>query len=102
MAVVGQLLVELSANVARLRTDMESGGGGIEEQTAATQEIGRHVEQAAAGVEETNRAIAGVRNASEETGMASGGVLDASAQVAAHTDALGKRVRAFLEAVRAA
>jgi methyl-accepting chemotaxis protein len=74
----------------------------IEEQTAATQEIGRNVEQAAAGVEETNRAIAGVRNASEETGMASGGVLDASAQVAAHADALGKRVRAFLEAVRAA
>jgi methyl-accepting chemotaxis protein len=74
----------------------------IEEQTAATQEIGRNVEQAAAGVEETNRAIAGVRNASEETGMASGGVLDASTQVAAQAEALGKRVRIFLEAVRAA
>jgi methyl-accepting chemotaxis protein len=74
----------------------------IEEQTAATQEIGRNVEQAAAGVEETNRAIAGVRNASEETGMASGGVLDASTQVAAQAEALGKRVRVFLEAVRAA
>ncbi|MBI3503205.1 MAG: methyl-accepting chemotaxis protein [Proteobacteria bacterium] len=74
----------------------------IEEQTAATHEIGRNVEQAAAGVEETNRAISGVRNASEETGMASGGVLDASTQVAAHAEALGKRVRTFLEAVRAA
>jgi len=74
----------------------------IEEQTAATQEIGRNVEQAAAGVEETNRAIAGVRNASDETGAASTGVLDASTQVAAQADALGKRVRSFLEAVRAA
>ncbi len=74
----------------------------IEEQTAATQEIGRNVEQAAAGVEETNRAIAGVRNASDETGMASGGVLEASTQVAAQAEALGKRVRSFLEAVRAA
>jgi methyl-accepting chemotaxis protein len=74
----------------------------VEEQTAATQEIGRNVEQAAQGVEETNRAITGVRSAAEETGTASNGVLSASGQVATQADALSKRVTAFLDAVRAA
>lgn len=74
----------------------------VEEQTAATQEIGRNVEQAAQGVEETNRAITGVRSAAEETGEASGGVLSASQQVASQAEALSRRVSTFLEAVRAA
>ncbi len=74
----------------------------VEEQTAATQEIGRNVEQAAQGVEETNRAITGVRSAAEETGIASNGVLSASGQVATQADALSKRVSSFLDAVRAA
>ncbi len=74
----------------------------VEEQTAATQEIGRNVEQAAQGVEETNRAITGVRSAAEETGVASGGVLTASQQVATQADALSRRVSTFLDAVRSA
>jgi methyl-accepting chemotaxis protein len=74
----------------------------IEEQTAATKEIGRNVAQAAAGVEETNRSITGVRQAAERTGTSSTDVLSASKDVGVQTADLASEIQAFLEKVKAA
>ena len=53
----------------------------VEEQSAATNEIGRNVQQAAQGTQEVSINIAGVSRAAEEAGMASTQVLSAANQL---------------------
>ena len=51
---------------------------GVEEQSAATQEIARNVDQAATGTKEVTSNIVGVQQAAGETGQAANQVLEAS------------------------
>jgi methyl-accepting chemotaxis protein len=95
MSKIGESVVAISQMTAAV-------SAAIEEQTAATKEIGRNVAQAAAGVEETNRSISGVRQAAERTGTSSTEVLSASKTVGVQTAALVSEIGAFLDKVKAA
>lgn len=74
----------------------------VEEQTAATKEIGRNVQQAAQGTQEVSSNIGGVSKAAEEAGTAAGQVLSAANQLSHEAKRLQNEVGAFIERIRAA
>ena len=74
----------------------------VEEQDAATQEIGRNVQQAAAGTQEVTSNIHGVNEAARETGTAATGMLSASAELAKQADSLTDAIQTFLASIKAA
>ncbi|MBU8543724.1 MULTISPECIES: methyl-accepting chemotaxis protein [Roseomonadaceae] len=73
-----------------------------EEQSSATQEIGRAVAQAATGTDQVTRRTAEVMQGAEATAAATGGLRDASAGLSRQADALRGQVTGFLTAIRAA
>ena len=74
----------------------------VEEQNAATQEIGRNVNQAAHGTQEVSSNIVGVTNAASNTGTAADQVLDSAGMLAEKAEILDGLVATFLERVQAA
>ena len=74
----------------------------VEEQNAATQEIGRNVQEAATGTQQVSSAITGVTQASGEAGSASTEVLTAAADLSQQATDLSTEVGRFLDQVRAA
>ena len=74
----------------------------VEQQNAATQEIGRNVQQAATGTQQVSSAITGVTQASSEAGSASTQVLAAASDLSKQATGLSAEVRRFLDQVRAA
>ena len=74
----------------------------VEEQNAATQEIGRNVQQAAQGTQEVTSNIHGVNEAARETGGAAAEMLSASGELAQQAGSLKAAVRSFLDDVKAA
>ncbi|WP_246337593.1 HAMP domain-containing methyl-accepting chemotaxis protein [Azospirillum oleiclasticum] len=85
-------LSEISNNIA----------SAVEEQAAATKEIGRNVQQAAQGTQEVSNSIVGVSKAAEEAGTASSQVLTAADQMAGEAGRLKHEVETFVARVRAA
>ena len=74
----------------------------IEEQNAATQEIGRNAQEASIGTQQVSEAITGVTQAAAEAGQGSTDVLHAASALSQQADALSAEVTAFIERVRAA
>jgi len=74
----------------------------VEEQSAATREIGRNVQQAAQGTQEVSTNIVGVSSAAEEAGTASSHVLSAANQLSREADHLRSEVNSFINRIRAA
>ncbi|MGQ9364731.1 methyl-accepting chemotaxis protein [Azospirillum sp. ST 5-10] len=74
----------------------------VEEQNAATREIGRNVQQAARGTEEVAGNIAGVSAAARDAGAAATQVLAAADQLSRESSVLKTEVEGFIARVRAA
>ena len=91
----------ISATINRISDISASIAAAVEEQGAATQEIGRSVAQAAEGTDTVTTNIAGVTQASQQTGTAANQVLDAANALARHSDNLDRQVSDFLQAVQA-
>ena len=88
--------------ITRLGEISGSVAAAVEEQAAATREIGRNVQQAAQGTEEVSTSIVGVSKAAEEAGAASSQVLSAADQMAGEAGRLKREVETFVARVRAA
>ncbi|MGX9963557.1 methyl-accepting chemotaxis protein [Roseomonas sp. F4] len=73
-----------------------------EQQSSATQEIGRAVAEAATGTDQVTRRTAEVMQGAEATAAATSGLRDASAGLSRQADALRGQVTGFLAAIRAA
>ncbi len=87
-----EAMKEVSATVA----------SAIEEQNAATQEIGRNAQEASAGTRQVSGSIAGVTQAAGEAGQGATDVLNAARELTQQADVLSTEVNAFIEQVRAA
>ncbi|WP_029010948.1 methyl-accepting chemotaxis protein, partial [Azospirillum halopraeferens] len=74
----------------------------VEEQAAATQEIGRNVQQAACGTQEVSDNITGVSTAAREAGTAAAEVLSAANRLSQEAGTLRTEVDGFIARVRAA
>ncbi len=74
----------------------------VEEQSAATQEIGRNVQQAAMGTRDVSENISGVSSAAAEAGTAAREVLTAAGTLSREAGRLRDEVDAFVARVRAA
>ncbi len=74
----------------------------IEEQNAATQEIGRNAQEASVGNRQVSESITGVTQAAGEAGQGAGDVLNAARELAQQGEALSGEVASFIEQVRAA
>jgi len=72
----------------------------VEQQTAATREIGRNAHEAAAGTQQVTAAIGGVTEAACEAGTASAHVLTAAEELARQAELLSENVRGFVGQVR--
>ena len=75
---------------------------GVEEQNAATGEIGRNVQQAATGTQQVSGAIVGVNQAAQEAGSSANQVLSAASQLSEQAAQLSAQVKRFIEQIRAA
>ena len=97
--------VEAIRNIGRTIAQVSDIAGAIaaavEEQSAATQEIGRNVQQAAQGTQEVSDNITGVSRAAEEAGAAATQVLDAAGGLSRESGRLNQQVDAFIARVRA-
>ena len=87
-----QTMAEISAGIA----------SAVEEQNAATHEIGRNVHEAAQGTQQVSQTIEGVSQAARETGAAAADVRAASEELSAEADRLKGLIHQFLGDVQAA
>ena len=74
----------------------------VEQQSAATKDIGANIQQAARHTAEVNSNIAGVAQTVGQTGTAASGVLEAASGLVRETVKLRNEVEDFLSTVRAA
>ena len=92
----------ISETIGKINEISSSVASAVEEQSAATQEIGRNVDQAAKGTQEVTENITSVSRATSETGTSATQVLSASEELAKQADSLKSTVESFLRDVRAA
>ena len=85
-------MTEISAAVA----------SAVEEQNAATAEIGRNAQEAATGTQQVSCSIAGVNEAAQEAGTSANQVLAATGQLSEQAARLSSQVETFIDEVRAA
>ncbi|AWB06830.1 methyl-accepting chemotaxis protein (plasmid) [Azospirillum humicireducens] len=92
--------------IGRTIDDVDSIAGAIaaavEQQTAATQEIGRNIQQAALGTQLVTGNIAEVSSSAGQVGQAATEVLGAADSLSHDSDRLRERIQAFIAEVRAA
>ncbi|MBP2231062.1 methyl-accepting chemotaxis protein [Azospirillum agricola] len=92
--------------IGRTITDVDAIAGAIaaavEEQTAATHEIGRNIQQAAQGTQHVSGNIAGVSAAAGDVRRAAAEVLDAADSLSRDSDQLRDQIQSFITQVRAA
>ena len=74
----------------------------VEEQNAATGEIGRNVQEASAGTQQVSGSILGVNQAAQEAGSSANQVLSAAGQLSEQAAQLTQQVNAFIAEIRAA
>jgi len=92
----------ISETIGKINEISTTVSSAVEEQSAATQEIGRNVDQAARGTQEVTQNISSVSEATSETGSAATQVLSASEELAKQAESLKSTVESFLADVRAA
>ena len=92
----------IASIIGRVNEISGSIAAAMEEQTAATQEIGRNVQQAAQGTQEVATNITGVSHAAAESGTAASQVLGAAGQLSSEANQLSTKVDAFIQEIRAA
>lgn len=92
----------ISETISRLREISSGIAAAVEEQSSATQEIGRSVQEAAIGTQEVSETILKVDAGAQETGSSARQVQDTSSELARHSDALSRMIADFLDEVRAA
>ncbi|HYE49753.1 MAG TPA: methyl-accepting chemotaxis protein [Azospirillaceae bacterium] len=92
----------IAGTIGRVNEIAGSIASAVEEQSAATQEIGRNVQQAAQGTQEVSSNIAGVSQAAAEGGTAAAQVLSAAGTLSKEAADLRRQVDAFIARVRAA
>ncbi|MBT3779843.1 MAG: HAMP domain-containing protein [Rhodospirillaceae bacterium] len=92
----------ISETIGKINEISTTVSSAVEEQSAATQEIGRNVDQAARGTQEVTANISSVSEATSETGTAATQVLSASEELAKQAESLKGTVETFLADVRAA
>ena len=92
--------------IGRTITDVDSIAGAIaaavEEQTAATHEIGRNIQQAAQGTRHVSGNISGVSQAAGDVRQAAAEVLEAANSLSRDSDLLRDQIQGFIAQVRAA
>jgi methyl-accepting chemotaxis protein len=93
---------EISSTIARVSEIATTIASAVEEQGAATQEIGRNVQQAAQGTSQVASNISDVNRGATETGSASSQVLASAQSLASDSNHLKAEVERFLMTVRAA
>jgi len=92
----------IAGTITRVNEISASIAAAMEEQTAATQEIGRNVQQAAQGTQDVSVNIAGVSQAAAAAGTAAGQVLGAAGTLSQEAERLRRQVDSFITTVRAA
>ena len=92
----------IGETISKINEISTSVASAVEEQSAATQEIGRNVDQAARGTQEVTENINAVSQATSETGSAATQVLSASEELAKQAEYLKGTVENFLSDIRAA
>jgi methyl-accepting chemotaxis protein len=92
----------IGETIPKINEILTSVASAVEEQSAATQEIGRNVDQAARGTQEVTENINAVSQATSETGSAATQLLSASEELAKQAEHLKRTVENFLSNFRAA
>jgi len=87
-------------NVKKIDHATASVTAAVEEQTAATGEIGRNVTEASTGTQQVSQNIVTVQENAHETGEASGVVLQAAEELSNLSDELKDQVNSFLGEIR--
>jgi len=95
-------IARIARVVWRLNEAATSVAGAVEEQTAATGEIGRNAAEAARGTAEVTASLASVRNAAENTAAGATQVLGASRGLGEQALRLKSSVHQFIHGVKAA
>lgn len=85
-------MAEISASVS----------AAIEEQNAATQEIGRNIAEASAGTKNVSSTIGGVSQSAAETGSGAAELLSATQELSRQAVDLSGQVRKFIDGIRQA
>jgi len=98
----GNAIHAVSDIIRRLEQLSTSVAGAVEQQSIATQEIGRNTVEAVAGTEEVARNVTSIHGGAETTSHAAGNVLSAAQQLTGQAESLRSEVSRFLEEVRAA
>nr|WP_298684816.1 methyl-accepting chemotaxis protein [uncultured Dongia sp.] len=96
------VISEIATVIDRLNEMATAVASTIEEQTAATQEIGRNATEAAQGTQEVAKSIGHVSVAAATTADGAGKVLDAANGLTLQTDTLRRNIVDFISGVRAA
>ena len=95
--------IEMITNKIQTMAEISSAiASSVEQQNAATQEIGRNVHEAAQGTQQVSETIEGVSQAARETGSAAADVLAASEELSDEAGQLKSLIHQFLGDVQAA
>jgi methyl-accepting chemotaxis protein len=97
-----EVISEIATVIDRLNEMATTVAGTVEEQTAATQEIGRNATEAAQGTQEVAKSIGHVSLAAATTTDGAGKVLTAAGSLNEETEKLRRSIEAFISGVRAA
>ena len=93
---------EVSGTIGKLNDNAVAVASSMEQQNAATEEIGRGIDQASRGVTEVSENIADVTAAATETGTVVAAVNDAAETVSGLSREVSDSIRTFIDRVRAA
>ncbi|MDY0874342.1 methyl-accepting chemotaxis protein [Dongia rigui] len=102
IATATDVITEIATVIDRLNEMATAVAGTIEQQTAATQEIGRNATEAAMGTQEVAKSIGHVSVAAATTADGAGKVLGAANGLTQQTDTLQRSIVDFINGVRAA
>jgi methyl-accepting chemotaxis protein len=102
IATATDVITEIATVIDRLNEMATAVAGTIEQQTAATQEIGRNATEAAMGTQEVAKSIGHVSVAAATTADGAGKVLGAANGLTQQTDSLRRSIVDFINGVRAA
>ena len=92
----------INERISEMREISATVASAIEEQNAATQEIGRNAQEASDGTQQVSGSIGGVTQAAGEAGHGANEVLEVARQLSEQAEGLSSAVGGFIEQVRAA
>ena len=92
----------INEKIRSMSENSAAAAAAVEEQNAATGEIGRNINEASVGTQQVSSNIVAVNHGAQETGEGAGQVLAAAGQLARESAELSTQVKAFIARVRAA